>query len=172
MGELTLTLPNCTGRKERLSKFNPVNCSNSRQFPAYTTLPIKYTSIVTILRMFIRYSGLHQTRRPDMRNNSIRHYRECLNMYEVAEHCINRSGVYSIEGGAGDRDTDVCSRSCLLHLLLAPCSACSMAHNKIRRVLLLGLGITTFMLGQYNQHCLSRISIIASLTPEFSPIVL
>ena len=103
-----------------------------------------------------------------MRNNSVHHSRECLNQYEVGEHCITRSGVYSIEGGPGEGETDVCSRSCLLHLLLAPCSACSMAHNKIRRVLLLGLGITTFMLGQ----CLSPILIIASLSPEFSPIVL
>ena len=59
-------------------------------------------------------------------------------------------GVYSIEAGAGEAEV-VCSRPCILHLLLAPCSTCTtMAHNKIRRLLLLGLGITTFILGEKN----------------------
>ena len=59
-----------------------------------------------------------------------------------------RTGVYSIEGGCGE--TDVCSRSCLLHLLLVPCS--TMASNKLRRILLLCLGITTFILGTVLLH--------------------
>ena len=56
-----------------------------------------------------------------------------------------RTGVFSIEGGFGE--TDVCSRSCLLQLLLVPCS--TMASNKLRRILLLCLGLTTFILGNY-----------------------
>jgi len=62
---------------------------------------------------------------------------------EKSKHYSNGTGVYSIEGGCGE--TDVCSRSCLLHLLLVPCS--TMASNKLRRILLLCLGITTFILG-------------------------
>ena len=88
---------------------------------------------------------------------------------------IRSDNVYSIGGGGGsliDCDSNQelpCSRPCLLHCLLSPCtslgylfsiclastsdSITTMGHNKIKRIFLLALGLSTFMLGKFlNVH--------------------
>ena len=80
--------------------------------------------------------------------------KHCSQKYPIVHWSIYRSGRFNVE-----KDSDVTwTRAWLLSLLLLPCSCWisdplsepRMGNGKLKRLFVLGLGLTTLILGQYS----------------------